>query len=126
MFDRYPNVRLIHSMLGGGFFTFSEMLMPHGSTASDASGRFNATPESMRRHLANNVFFEMSHAQPWGKVLLETAVKVLGADHILYGSSSPVKAEWMRGGPDFVRALEVSEDDKALMLCENAKRLYQI
>jgi len=37
-----------------------------------------------------------------------------------------VKAEWMRGGPDFVRALEVSEDDKALMLCENAKRLYQI
>lgn len=126
MFDRYPNVRLIHSMLGGGFFTFSEMLMPHGSTASDASGRFNATPESMRRHLANNVFFEMSHAQPWGKVLLETAVKVLGADHILYGSSSPVKAEWMRDGPDFVRALEVSEDDKALMLCENAKRLYQI
>ena len=59
-------------------------------------------------------------------LLLETAVKVLGADHILYGSSSPVKAEWMRGGPDFVRALEVSEDDKALMLCENAKRLYQI
>ena len=32
----------------------------------------------------------------------------------------------MRGGPDFVRALEVSEDYKALMLYENAKRLYQI
>ena len=64
--------------------------------------------------------------QERGCQLEDGSVKVLGADHILYGSSSPVKAEWMRGGPDFVRALEVSEDDKALMLCENAKRLYQI
>ena len=126
MFDRYPNVRLVHSMLGGGFFTFSEMLMPHGPQTPDPSGRFTATPESMRRHLENNLFFEMSHAQPWGRTLLEAAVRILGADHIVYGSSSPVKAQWQQEGPAFVRALDLTQEEKELLLCGNAKRLYRI
>lgn len=126
MFERYPNVKLIHSMLGGGFFAFSEMLMPHGPQTPDPSGRFTATPESMRRHLQNNIFFEMSHAQPWGRTLLETAVKILGADHIVYGSSSPVKAQWQQEGPAFVRALDLTGEEKELLLCGNAKRLYQM
>lgn len=124
MFDRYPHVKLVHSMLGGGFFTFQEMLMPHGPAAND--GRFTATPESMRKHLARNIFFEMSHAQPWGKVLLETAVKILGADHIVYGSSSPVKAVWRNEGPAFVRSLDISQEEKEQILCGNAKMLYQL
>lgn len=110
--------------LDGGFFTFQEMLMPHGPAAND--GRFTATPESMRKHLARNIFFEMSHAQPWGKVLLETAVKILGADHIVYGSSSPVKAVWRNEGPAFVRSLDISQEEKEQILCGNAKMLYQL
>ena len=98
--------------------------MPHGPAGND--GRFSATPDSMRKHLANNLYFEMSHAQPWGKVLLETAVKILGADHIVYGSSSPVKAEWRNGGADYVRSLEISEEEKDLILQGNARRLYQL
>lgn len=124
MFEKYPHVKLVHSMLGGGFFTFQEMLMPHGPAADD--GRFAATPDSMRRHLKENLYFEMSHAQPWGIVLLETAIKILGADHIVYGSSSPVKAEWRNEGPTFVRSLDITETDKQMLLCGNAKQLYQI
>ena len=126
MFDRYPNVRLVHSMLGGAFFAFQEMLMPHGPAQADAAGRFTATPESMRRHLRENIFFEMSHAQPWGKVLLETAVKILGADHIVYGSSYPVRPEWTREGAAYVKALDISQEKREAMLCENAKKLYHI
>ena len=122
MFEKYPNVRLVHSMLGGGFFTFKEMLMPHGPVAND--GRFAATPDSMRKHLENNIYFEMSHAQPWGKILLETAVQILGADHIVYGSSSPVKASWRNEGADYIRNLDISEEDKDLILHGNAERLY--
>lgn len=124
MFERYPNVKLVHSMLGGGFFTFQEMLMPRGPASND--GRFAATPDSMRKHLQNNLYFEMSHAQPWGKVLLKTAVKILGADHIVYGSSSPVKAVWRNEGADFVRSLNVTEEEKEQMLCTNARRLYHL
>ena len=124
MFEKYPKVKLVHSMLGGGFFTYQEMLMPHGPAGND--GRFTATPETMRKHLAENVFFEMSHAQPWGRVLLETAVKILGADHIVYGSSSPVKAVWRTEGPAFVRELEITEEEKNLILWGNAQRLYHL
>ncbi|MGN1368843.1 MAG: amidohydrolase family protein [Aristaeellaceae bacterium] len=124
MFERYPRVRLVHSMLGGGFFTFKEMLMPHGPAGSD--GRFAATPESMRKHLKDNLYFEMSHAQPWGTVLLETAVRILGADHIVYGSSCPVKEEWTVGGPAYVQGLAISEEEKQLILGGNAEMLYQL
>ena len=124
MFEQYPNVKLVHSMLGGGFFTFKEMLMPHGPAGND--GRFAATPDSMRKHLANNIYFEMSHAQPWGKVLLETAVRILGADHIVYGSSSPVKAVWRNEGPGYVRSLNITEEEKEAMLCTNARKLYHL
>ena len=68
----------------------------------------------------------MSHAQPWGTVLLETAVKILGADHIVYGSSSPVKAVWRNEGPAYVRALNISEEEKDMMLCGNARLLYHV
>lgn len=68
----------------------------------------------------------MSHAQPWGKEQLECAVRVLGADHILYGSSYPVRKEWLTEGPDFVRSLNISKEERALILAEDAKRLYHV
>ena len=76
--------------------------------------------------MEENLFFEMSHAQPWGKEQLECAVKVLGADHIIYGSSYPVRSEWLTDGPDFVKQLDISSEAKELILEGNAKRLYHI
>ncbi|MCD8078195.1 MAG: hypothetical protein LUE63_07470 [Lachnospiraceae bacterium] len=52
----------------------------------------------------------MTHAQPWGKEQLECAVKVLGADHIIFGTSYPVRREWLTDGPAFVRALDIPEE----------------
>ncbi|MCD8369802.1 MAG: amidohydrolase, partial [Clostridiales bacterium] len=100
MFDRYPNIRLVHSMLGGGFFAVSEMMMPHGPAAKDSVARFQgAEAGDIRSQFKKHIYFEMSHAQPWGKAQLEAAVKILGADHIVFGSSYPVRREWMIGGP---------------------------
>ena len=123
MFAELPKVKMIHSMLGGGYFTFKEMLMPRDS----GGGRFQtAGLDDVRKWLEENIYFEMSHSQPWGKEPLELAVKILGADHILYGSSYPVKQAWMTGGAAFVRKLEVSEEEKQQMLCDNAKKIYRI
>ena len=124
MFENYPHVKLVHSMLGGGFFTYRDMLMPHGPANADAAGRVSATPESMRRHLEQNLYFEMSHAQPWGEVNLKAAVTILGADHIIYGSSYPVKEEWMKEGASFVRRMDFAQADAERILCENARMLY--
>ena len=68
----------------------------------------------------------MSHAKPWGKEALECAVRNLGADHVIFGSSYPVRTEWMTEGADFVRSLDISDEDKALILGGNAQRLYGV
>jgi metal-dependent hydrolase of the TIM-barrel fold len=51
---------------------------------------------------------------------------VLGADHIIYGSSYPVRNEWLIDGPTFVRNLDISDEEKDLILEGNAKRLYHV
>jgi len=123
MFEELPNLKLIHSMLGGGFFTFANSWFPNKS----GNGRFNADTDKIKnQYLKHNIYFEMSHAQPWGKAQLQCAVEVLGADKIIYGSSYPVKTEWLTGGPSFVQQLNISQKEKELILYKNAQRIYGI
>lgn len=122
MFAELPNLKMVHSMLGGGYFTYKEMLMPRDS----GGGRFSTNTEDVRRWLRENIYFEVSHSQPWGKDILQLAVKVLGADHIIYGSSYPVKKVWMTGGADFVRALDITDEEKGLILSKNAENIYRL
>lgn len=125
-FERYPHLTMIHSMLGGGFFAIRDMLLPQASTRTDKVQRFQTDDGSLAARLDKHLYFEMSHAQPWGKAALECAVQVLGADHIIWGTSYPVRREWLLDGPDFVRALDVPDEDKDLMLAGNAERLYHV
>lgn len=126
MFAKYPHVKLVHSMLGGGFFAIAPMMMPHGASSGDKSGRFSNANSNVEQQLRENIYFEMSHAEPWGKAQLECAVKVLGADHILFGTSYPVKKNWLLNGPKFVRALEISKTEQEAILGENARSLYRL
>lgn len=125
-FEHYPNLKLVHSMLGGGYFAIANMLMPHGPKRSEDVQRFQADGEAYAKHLANNVFFEMSHAQPWGKEQLECAIRVLGADHVIFGTSYPVRKEWLTEGVAAVRELDIPEASKDLVLAGNAERLYHV
>lgn len=125
-FDRYPDLKLVHSMLGGGFFAYASLWLPKKPKTADSVSRFNDDNDAVREQLRNNLFFELSHAQPWGKEQLECAVKVLGADHVIFGSSYPVRAQWLLEGADFVRSLEISEEEKELILHGNAERLYHV
>ena len=119
-FDKFPHIKFVHSMLGGGFFAFKNLILPKKSTKTEGVQRFQTDNGAIAKHLKENLFFEMSHAQPWGKEQLECAVKVLGADHIIYGSSYPVRNEWLIDGPAFVRNLDISDEEKDLILEGNA------
>ena len=126
MFSKYPNLRFVHSMLGGGFFAIANMMFPPKAKNEEALNRFETENDEVRNSFEKNIFFEMSHAQPWGKKQLECAVEVLGADHILFGTSYPVKKEWLIDGPDFIEALDITDEEKEMILSGNAKRLYCI
>jgi uncharacterized protein len=125
MFDMFPNLKMMHSMLGGGFFAYVNMLAPK-STGQDAVDRFESEGEKIHKYLRNNIFFDVSGAVQWGKPQLECAVKVFGADHILYGSSYPIRRDWFSQGVDFVKNLDIAEKDKAAILGDNAVKLFKI
>jgi predicted TIM-barrel fold metal-dependent hydrolase len=125
-FDKYPRLKLVHSMLGGAFFAYANMMLPHSPKNSEKIGRFDSASDSLNRYMKENLFFEMSQAQPWGKAQLECAVSVLGADHILFGTSYPVRPEWLLEGATFVEQLNISDQDKDLILCKNAEALYHM
>ncbi|WP_099467597.1 amidohydrolase family protein [Konateibacter massiliensis] len=123
-FDKYPNLTFVHSMLGGGFFSVANMMFPKKS-AGETVSRFQES-DTIKEQFQKHIYFEMSHAQPWGKEQLECAVSVLGADHIIFGTSYPVRKEWLTEGAEFVRQLNISSKDKELLLYQNAKRIYHL
>ncbi|VBB09545.1 amidohydrolase [Lucifera butyrica] len=126
MFEEFPHIKFIHSMLGGAFFSFMNLMFPQKAKKNEEVDRFKVDTEKMRGYLKNNIFFEMSHAEPWGDLQLECAIKILGADHVIFGTSYPVRRQWMLTGPDFIKNLAISEKEKDLILGENAKDIYKL
>ncbi len=125
MFEELPNLKLIHSMLGGGFFAYANMLAPRKAGIKEEVERFDIA-DKVRNYLENNIYFDMSGALQWGKEQLECAVKVLGAGHILYGSSYPLRREWFFKGIEYVRKLQITKVEKDLILGKNAAKLFKI
>jgi predicted TIM-barrel fold metal-dependent hydrolase len=127
LFDRFPELRLSHSMLGGGFFAFVDMLVPKPKhTYGDAVDRFDTGRSDLRAQLRKNLFFDISGAPQWGKAQLECAIEVLGEDNILYGGSYPIRKDWFFDGVPTVNGLNVSDEIKAKVLSGNAKKLFDI
>lgn len=122
MFDELPNLKMVHSMLGGAYYAFVTMFFPTDS----GGGRFQAGRTDIKEQFREHIYFELSHSQPWGKENLELAVRLLGADHMIYGSSYPVKKIWLTGGPWFVADLDISEKEKELILSGTAEKIYHL
>jgi predicted TIM-barrel fold metal-dependent hydrolase len=127
MFDEFPNLKFVHTMLGGGFFAYVDMIQPKKSRVPEEMERFNVeAAEKVKRYLRDNLYFDISHAGVWGKAELECAVKVFGADHVLFGGSYPVRREWLIKGVEDIRVLDISDQDKELILGGNAQRIFNL
>jgi len=128
MFDRMPGLRLIHTMLGGNWFSNTALLTPHAANKNEALARLDPTGgEKIKSYLKNNVFFDLTHPHSWGKHQVECALKVNGADHYMFGSSFPVFYSWMGQGVEFMKnQLDISDADRELVLYGNAKRLFNL
>lgn len=127
MFEEFPNLKFIHTMFGGNWFAMANLCTPHATGKNEAMDRLNmGEGEKIQKYLKNNIYFDMSHPHSWGKAQVECAVKVCGADHLLFGSSYPVFYGWMKQSLEFVKGLDVSEADRELMLSGNARRLFKL
>jgi len=127
LLDECPNLRLIYSYMAGGFFAFSSMFTMKKSPVKEVMERGDiARGEKVQGYLERNIYFDMCHAPFWGKDHLEFATKVLGADHVLFATSCPVRLEWILQGVEFIKNLDIDEKDKDLILGGNAQRLFNI
>lgn len=123
LFEELPELKMIHSMLGGGYFTYKNMLLPHDS----GNGRFETSnSEIVKNRLENNIYYEISHSQPWGPDNLLIAIKVLGDKNVIYGSSYPVKEKWMTEGAKMIQDLQIDKESKQAILAGNAVRIYGV
>jgi hypothetical protein len=126
LFEECPNLKLVHTMLGGGVFAFTTQLAPPKSTFKEEVQRFDEKTAEVRKYLNDNLFFDITSPTAWSKPQLECAIKELGADHVLYGSSYPVRIDWVLSGVEYVRGLNISDAEKELIFCGNAQRLFKI
>ena len=129
MFDKFPNLVFVHTMLGGNWFGNQEIIAPHKSTKKkEAMNRLQAgiSREDYDRYLQNNIYFDACHPMSWGKTQLEAAVKIHGADHVLMGSSFPVFYEWLARSVETIKGLDITDEEKDLIMGGNAQRIFNI
>ena len=126
LFEECPNLKVIHTMLGGGIFAFTEQILPRESREREEIERFTHEVAKYRDLFGNNLYFDITTPLAWSKAQLECAVKEFGAGHILYGSSYPVRLDWVLNGVEYVKSLDISAEEKEQIFCGNAKRLFGI
>lgn len=128
MFDEFPDLKFIHTMLGGNWFAATDLLTPHAPKAGEAMQRLSTTGgDKIKQYLENNIFFDLTHPHSWGKIQVEAALKINGADHYMFGSSFPVFRSWMSQGVEFVRdELEISDADREAVFHGNAKKMFNL
>jgi len=127
MFEEFPNLKFIHTMLGGNWFANYNVMIPKKPRKKEAMHRLDSgDADRIRGYLQKNIYFETSHPASWGKDEIECAIKVCGADHILFGTSFPVFYSWMADGVDFMKTLNLSDEDRSLIMSGNAIRLFNL
>ncbi len=104
--DAHPNVKLILAHLGNG-----------GGASGDPALQVQAIQAA--RH--ENLFVDTSSSRSLMPKLIEWAMSEIGAERILYGTDSPLYCASMQRAR--IDDAEISDDEKRLILCENAEKL---
>jgi len=127
MFDKFPNLKFIHTMFGGNWFGIQNLVLPKLGKKAEAMERLDMSEgERIRGYLQNNIYFDTTHPASWGKDVVECAIKVCGADHILFSSSFPVFYNWMSDGVELMKSLDITEEEREMICSGNALRLFNL
>jgi len=128
MFEELPNLKFIHTMLGGNWFANYHIMAPQKPKKQEATSDRLDTGDSERimGYMQRNIFFDLTHPASWGKKTIECAIEICGADHMLFGSTFPVFYNWMSDGIAFMKTLDISEEDYGLIMGGNAIKMFNL
>lgn len=116
---RFPRIRWALCHLGGTIPYLAERLDRGFHAFSDCRAHIDRPPsEFLRQFYYDTVNFDVR--------ALKLAIDFAGADHILAGSDYPHQIGSLEGMLTSIRALPISEEDKAKILGGNATRLLAL
>jgi predicted TIM-barrel fold metal-dependent hydrolase len=128
LFEEIPNLRFIHTMLGGNWFAAQEIMTPKIPKNKEKMNRLSLIGgDTIKKRLNENIFYDLTHPHSWGKDQIEAAIKISGADHYFFGSSFPVFLSWMSQGVDFIKnEVEITDEQRNQIFYENAKKMFNL
>ncbi len=114
--DRFPNLILILSQLGGALPMLAERVERGYAIYPELTGKLQRSP--------TEYFQEMYYdTVPYGRVGIPMTYELAGAKHILIGSDYPHQIGDLTTCTDVIRSMEISDEEKELMLGGNVERL---
>ena len=127
MFEELPDLKMVHTILGGNWYSVAASMIPAPPKRKESLERLESSErDRILSYLQNNMYFEATHPSTLGKDQLESAIKICGADHIMFGSSFPVFHGWMADGVAMINSLDITEEEKQLVLGGNAARVFSL
>ena len=105
--NQFPEVKLIIAHLGCGW-----------------DGDLTHQVRAIEQNLHGNLFTDTSSAKSITPRLIEWAVREVGAERILFGTDTPLYFTAMQRAR--IDHAELSDQEKRLILCENAERLLSL
>jgi aminocarboxymuconate-semialdehyde decarboxylase len=115
--ERFPRIKWVLSHLGGAIPYLAERLDRGYDAFAECRANIRKKPsEYLKTWCYDTVNFDRD--------ALELAIKFAGAEHVLAGSDYPHQIGSIPSMLRTIRALPISESDKAKILGGNASRLY--
>ena len=119
--DRHPDLRIILHHSGGMTATYSRRVMASWLELQQPAPEDQAAYAALRRPVAE--YFSLFYADTSGQtpIAIEAALKFFGIEHVLLGSDMPFVP--LGGHLETLNRLDLSTDDRALLLGGNARRI---
>lgn len=121
IFDRFPNLKIIHSHLGGVF----PYLVGRINDASRAYGRdyrFCLRKEPSQYYKENVYVDAISFHTP----AIKCAIEYLGTDHVVFGTDYAHPIGGIEKAIQSIQSLGLTKQEKAKIFFENARTLFKI
>jgi aminocarboxymuconate-semialdehyde decarboxylase len=126
IFERFPNLKLVGSHLGGGI---CEMIgrMDYAYSLGDEAF-FLGSYEPMLIKKKPSEYLKMMYLEStcYHPPAARCAVETVGADHFLFGTDAPPLKSLKQEGVAVIKKLGLSPADEQKVFCDNAKRILKI
>ena len=126
IFERFPNLKLVGSHLGGGI---CEMIgrMDYAYSLGDEAF-FLGSYEPMLIKKKPSEYLKMMYLEStcYHPPAARCAVETVGADHFLFGTDAPPLKSLKQEGVAVIKKLGLSPADEQKVYCDNAKRILRI